>query len=280
MNTWGRRIRLSVFGESHGAAIGMIVDGLPAGEPIDAEELGREMARRAPGLDPFSTARRERDAVEILSGLKDGRTTGAPICGLIRNGDARPGDYDGLLRPGHADWTALLKYGGHADMRGGGHFSGRLTAPLVFAGALARQALRRRGAAIYGRIVAIGDAADAAAPCGEAEWRALAGLKLPAASDAATRMRAAVAAARADGDSVGGVVGAAAYGVPGGIGDPFFASVESVVAALLFSVPAVKGVEFGDGFRLAGMRGSEANDALFVEHGAIRSRTNHNGGLL
>jgi chorismate synthase len=280
MNTWGRGIRLSIFGESHGAAIGMIVDGLPAGELLDAEALRREMARRAPGSDPFSTARRETDAVEILSGLKDGVTTGAPICGLIRNGDARSGDYDGGLRPGHADWTALLKYGGYADMRGGGHFSGRLTAPLVFAGALAKQLLRRRGVGVYGRIVAIGGATDETEPCGEAEWQAFADLKIPASADSAARMRAAMDAARADGDSVGGVVELAAYGVPGGIGDPFFASVESVAASLLFSVPAVKGVEFGDGFRLAGMRGSEANDALFVERGTIRSRTNHNGGIL
>ncbi|MDR2088270.1 MAG: chorismate synthase [Clostridiales Family XIII bacterium] len=280
MNTWGRGIRLSIFGESHGAAVGMVVDGLPAGERIDAEELRREMQRRAPGRDAFSTARREADAAEILSGVKDGRTTGAPICGLIRNGDARSGDYDGSLRPGHADWTALLKYGGHADMRGGGHFSGRLTAPLVFAGAMAKQVLGRLGVGVYGRIVAIGDAADEETPQGELAWRALSGLQFPASAPAAARMRAAAGAARAEGDSVGGIVEVAAFGVPGGVGDPFFASAESVVASLLFSIPAVKGVEFGDGFRLAGMRGSEANDELFVEEGVIRSRTNRNGGIL
>jgi chorismate synthase len=258
----------------------MVVDGLPAGESIDAEALRREMERRAPGRDALSTARRETDAVEILSGIKDGVTTGAPICGLIQNGDARSGDYDARLRPGHADWTALLKYGGHADLRGGGHFSGRLTAPLVFAGALARQTLWRRGIRIYGRIAAIGGVADAKTPRDEAERQSLAGLRIPAFGDAAARMSAAIDAARAAGDSVGGIAEAAAYGVPGGVGDPFFASVESVTASLLFSIPAVKGVEFGDGFRLADLRGSEANDELFIERGAIRSRTNHNGGIL
>jgi chorismate synthase len=280
MNTWGEGIRLSIFGESHGAAVGIVVDGLPAGELLDMEEIGREMARRAPGRADFSTARREADAVEILSGVKDGVATGAPICGILRNEDARSGDYDGRLRPGHADWTALLKYDGRADMRGGGHFSGRLTAPLVFAGAMAKQALGRRGVYVYGRIAAIGGETDGEAPRGAAEWRARARLEFPASEGAAARMRAAVRAARADGDSVGGVVEALAFGVPGGIGEPFFASVESVVASLLFSIPAVKGVEFGDGFRLAGLRGSEANDALCVEGGVIKSRTNRSGGIL
>jgi chorismate synthase len=258
----------------------VVVDGLPAGEPIDTDRIAHEMARRAPGKDAYSTARREADAVEILSGVTDGLSTGAPICGLIQNGDARAGDYDGSLRPGHADWTALLKYGGHADMRGGGHFSGRLTAPIVFAGAMAKQILLRRGACVYGRVAAIGGVADPEIPRGKSDWEALSGLKFPASEGAAASMKAAIESARADGDSVGGVVEAAAYGLPGGIGDPFFASVESVVASMLFSVPAVKGLAFGDGFRLAELRGSEANDELFVEGGVIRSRTNHSGGVL
>ncbi|MDR2770742.1 MAG: chorismate synthase, partial [Clostridiales Family XIII bacterium] len=213
-------------------------------------------------------------------GLKDGITTGAPICGLLRNGDARSADYDGRLRPGHADWTALLKYGGHADLRGGGHFSGRLTATLVFAGAMAKQVLLRRGVRIYGRVAAVGGIADEAPPRDEAAWKTFVPLRFPASETSAARMLSVIDAARADGDSVGGIAEVAAYGVPGGVGAPFFASVESVTASLLFSVPAVKGVEFGDGFRLADMRGSEANDALFVEQGAIRARTNHNGGIL
>jgi chorismate synthase len=182
--------------------------------------------------------------------------------------------------PGHADWSALLKYGGHADMRGGGHFSGRLTAPLVFAGAMAKQILRRRGVFIYARIAAVGGVTDAHKPESEAAWRALAALGFPASEEASALMRSAIIAARGDKDSVGGIVEAAAYGVPGGVGDPFFASVESVAASMMFSIPAVKGVEFGGGFRLADMRGSEVNDALFIRDGVIASRTNNSGGIL
>jgi chorismate synthase len=281
MNTWGHALRLSVFGESHGKAVGIVVDGLPAGETVDMDALARDMARRAPGRDEFSTARREADTAEILSGLHEGRTTGAPVCGVIFNRDARPGDYDRVLRPGHADWTALLKYRGHADMRGGGHFSGRLTAPLVFAGALARQALARRGVRVHAKIAAIGGVPDAEIPCTPDAYGAVAALAFPVADAAAAEaMRRLIRDARAEGDSVGGVVEAVAFGLPGGLGEPFFASVESALAALLFSVPAVKGVEFGDGFRLASMRGSEANDALCARDGRITALSNHNGGLL
>ncbi|MDR1246066.1 MAG: chorismate synthase [Clostridiales Family XIII bacterium] len=280
MNVWGNNIKLSVFGESHGIAIGMAVDGLPAGESIDVNEIRREMMRRAPGHDPFSSARHETDDVEILSGMKDGFTTGAPVCGLIRNRDARSGDYDGTLRPGHADWSALLKYGGYADMRGGGHFSGRLTALLVFAGAMAKQVLRRRRVNIYGRIAAIGGAVDADSPRDEEDWRSFSSSRFPASREAAASMSRAMETARADKDSVGGVVEAVAYGVPGGVGEPFFASLESIAASMLFSIPAVKGVEFGAGFRLADIRGSESNDAIVIKDGAISSPTNNCGGIL
>jgi len=256
MNTWGHSLRLSIFGESHGPGVGIVIDGLPPGEPVDFEAVAAEMRRRAPGRDETSTARREDDTPEILSGLLEGHATGAPLCAVIRNHDARSRDYDAKLRPGHADWTALLKYKGQADMRGGGHFSGRLTAPLVFAGAVAKQMLARRGVEITGRVVQIGAVTDPDA------------------------MRAEILAAKAGGDSVGGVVEAVATGVPGGLGEPFFASLESVTASLLFSVPAVKGVEFGDGFGLAAVRGSQANDELYLEDGHIRARTNHNGGVL
>jgi chorismate synthase len=218
--------------------------------------------------------------VEILSGLRADRTTGAPICGLIHNTDARSRDYDAKLRPGHADWTAFLKFGGHADMRGGGHFSGRLTAPLVFAGAMAKQILARRNVEIYARIAAIGAVAEDDPPCTPQRCADIARKPFPASDPAAPAMQAAIRAAREEEDSVGGIVAAAAFGVPGGLGDPFFSSLESVIASLLFSVPAVKGVEFGDGFRLAALRGSVANDAICVEGGVLRSRTNHNGGIL
>jgi chorismate synthase len=282
MNIWGKGIRLSIFGESHGKAIGVVLDGLPAGEPVNPEEIAREMRRRAPGKSDLATARREQDAVDILSGVHEGRTTGAPICGVIRNEDARSGDYakNSILRPGHADWTALLKYGGYADTRGGGHFSGRLTTPLCFAGSLAKQILARRGVEVYGRIAAIEGVEDLATPASLKEYREVASLDFPASPKAGDNMKDAIRAALTEGDSVGGIVEAAAFGVPGGLGEPFFNSMESSVASLLFSVPAVKGVEFGDGFRLAGMRGSQANDALYLRDGEIAARTNHNGGVL
>jgi chorismate synthase len=280
MNVWGNKLKLSIFGESHGKAIGIVVDGLPPGERIDMAEVAREMSRRAPGRGDLSTARTEKDEVEILSGVNENRTTGFPVCGVIYNVDARSSGYDAKLRPGHADWTAFLKYGGFADMRGGGHFSGRLTAPLVFAGSLAKQVLSRRGVEIYARIVSIGEISDPRAPSSPEEYRALSRGDFPASPSAAEAMRQEIGSSREEEDSVGGIVEAVAFGLPGGLGEPFFGSMESSIASLLFSVPAVKGVEFGDGFRLAAMRGSSANDALRVDEGKITARTNHNGGIL
>jgi chorismate synthase len=239
------------------------------------------MARRAPGTGPLATSRREADEVEIVSGLLEDKTNGFPLCGLIRNRDARSRDYSTALRPGHADLTALLKYGGHADMRGGGHFSGRLTAPLTFAGAIAKQLLARRGIAVYGHIAAIAGIQDESPPLLPASYESLVAKELPIHSDEQKdRMVAAILQAKSEGDSVGGVIEAVAFGLPGGLGEPFFGSVESEVAALLFSIPAVKGVEFGDGFSLASLRGSEANDPLRMKDGAIVSTSNRSGGVL
>jgi chorismate synthase len=273
-------LRLSIFGESHGRAVGVIIDGLPSGETVDLDVTAREMLRRAPGRDELSTERRERDDVEIVSGLLNGRTTGAPVCGVIYNTDARSRDYDTKLRPGHADWTALLKFGGDADMRGGGHFSGRLTAPLVFAGSLAKQILSMRGVEVFSRVISIGGVTDVETPGSREKYRAVASSSFPASPSSEAAMRNVVMAAKGDGDSVGGTIEAVVFGLPGGLGAPFFGSMESSIASLLFSVPAVKGVEFGDGFRLAAMRGSEANDALYMDGRDIRARTNHNGGIL
>lgn len=279
-NTWGTMLRLSIFGESHGPAIGIVIDGLPAGEAIDMAQAQAELKRRAPGKSPLVTTRQEPDIVEVLSGVANGKTTGAPLCGMIRNGDARSRDYDTKLRPGHADLTALLKYGGNADMRGGGHFSGRLTGPLVFAGAVAKQLLCRKGVEVYGRITEIAGIVDDDAP-GPQDWRNLSGKAFPTVDAAAgERMQTAILAAKSDRDSVGGVVEAVALGTPPGLGEPFFRSVESVLACLLFSVPAVKGVTFGDGFSLSRLRGSQANDEILLDGDRYTTRTNRSGGIL
>lgn len=279
---WGKRIRLTIFGESHGPGIGIVVDGLPAGLDIDMQQVSREMARRAPGQSQLTTQRRESDEVEVISGMYDGKTTGSAICAIIRNTNTRSQDYSSLLRPGHADWTALLKYKGHADMRGGGHFSGRLTAPLVFAGALAKQALARHGILVHGRITAIAGIKDETIPATQQEF-AVASLRQPLAvhnEKAGRKMEDAILQAKNDLDSVGGIIEAVAFGVPGGLGNPFFDSVESVAASLFFSIPAVKGLEFGQGFALAALRGSKANDPLYMDNGTIKSKTNNNGGIL
>ena len=290
--TWGRSIRLTIFGESHGPAVGMVLDGLPPGFPVDWADVSREMARRAPGSGELSTRRAETDSYEILSGMFEGKTTGAPLTALIRNEDARSSDYSPhILRPGHADWTALVKYKGHADHRGGGRFSGRLTAPLVCAGAIAKQVLRRDGIDVGARIVRIYDAEDTSLDtCGAAIWHGEAAARViaaskktfPAADDAAgERMKAAILRAKQEGDSVGGVIECAATGLPAGWGEPFFGSVESSVASMMFSIPAVKGIEFGAGFGFARLRGSEANDPLEYDEGGLRVRaaTNRNGGV-
>lgn len=285
-STWGNNLQLTIFGESHGAAIGMVVDGLPIGLAVDEAAVARDMARRAPGNDPTATARREADRVRIVSGIFRGHTTGAPVCGIIENTNTRSGDYEQmqrLMRPGHADFAGYVKYRGQNDPRGGGHFSGRLTAPLVFAGALCRQALLPRGVEVAAHIAAIGGVEDermSPADVSAAQLRALREMRFPLlAPGREEEMRARVEEARLAQDSAGGVVECAAVGVPAGLGAPFFDSLESTLAHLLFSVPAVKGVEFGDGFSLALSRGSQANDAMRVRDGRVVCETNHNGGV-
>ncbi|MCL2852931.1 MAG: chorismate synthase [Defluviitaleaceae bacterium] len=283
-SVWGERIKLTIFGESRGEAIGVVIDGLPPGEKIDMDECQVELSRRAPGRDEISSARKEPDDVRVISGLKSSTTTGAPLCALIENVDAEreASDNRRIARPGHADYTAHLKYKGFADMRGGGHFSGRLTAPLVFAGAVARQMLARRGVVIGARVVRIGSVADRCPfqPLPQA-FEILRSGGFPAlCPDAAKLMRNEIVSAKAGGDSVGGIVEAAATGVPAGLGAPFFGSVESALSALLFSIPAVKGVEFGDGFSISQMRGSQANDAIRAEGGAVAFSSNRCGGIL
>ena len=284
--SFGQHFRLTIFGESHGSAIGMVIDGIPAGTPIDEEAIARDMARRAPGSDPTATSRKEPDRVKIVSGLFEGRATGTPLCGLIENTNTRSGDYAQLrakMRPGHADYAGQVKYGGFNDPRGGGHFSGRITAPLVFAGSVARQLLLSRGITVGAHIAAIGDIADGMLDPVHVTADTLMRLQqsrfplLDPAKEAP--MREAVAKAKAELDSLGGVIECAAVGVPAGIGSPFFGSVESVTSQLLFSVPAVKAVEFGDGMAIAQKRASQANDAMHYEAGRVRCLSNHNGGV-
>ncbi len=283
---FGRLIKISVFGQSHGEAIGVVIDGLPAGEAVDMEELVAFLDRRRPGKSPLSTSRQEADAPEFLSGLVDGVTCGAPLCAVIRNSGQRSGDYRELAqrpRPAHADYTARVKWGGHADMRGGGHFSGRLTAPLCIAGGIAKQILARRGVHVGAHLAAVGTVEDAPFPLypSPALFAAVAAKQLPVIDDGAgERMQALILTARQGQDSVGGVVECAAVGLPAGLGEPMFGGVENRLAAALFGIPAVKGVEFGAGFAAARLRGSEANDPFVLQDGEVRTAGNHAGGIL
>ena len=275
----GTALRLSVFGQSHSEAIGMTLDGLPAGIPVDPEELQGFLNRRAPGQNDWSTPRREEDRPEFLCGLKDGRTCGAPLTAVIRNHNTRGKDYEQLRilpRPGHADYTAQVKYGGFQDYHGGGHFSGRLTAPLCVAGGILLQMLKRQGITVQARVLRIADVED------ESPFASsVAEKQFPTVSDeAGLRMRKAISDARREGDSVGGIVECVIRGVPAGIGEPMFDGVENRIAQLMFAVPAVKGIEFGAGFATAGMRGSENNDEFCLTEGQIRTRSNHAGGIL
>lgn len=284
-NVWGNNLKVSIFGESHGESIGVVLGGLPPGLTLDLEEIGKQMARRAPGRSPFATSRREDDLPEIQSGLFQGKTTGAPLCALIPNQNQRSRDYQPALpRPSHSDYAAYLKYGGHHDYRGGGHFSGRLTAPLTFAGSVARQFLEEQGVHILSHVCQIGQLYDTRFPqIFPADLNPYSNLRyspFPVLDQAMQgKMEEAVIQAGADGDSLGGMVEAAVIGLAPGLGSPFFDSLESRIASLLFSIPAVKGVDFGSGFALGEMRGSQANDQFCLKGQDIQTGTNHSGGI-
>ncbi len=275
----GLALRLSIFGQSHSEAIGMTLDGLPAGLPIDLDKLQGFLNRRAPGQNDWSTPRKEEDRPEFLCGLKDGYTCGAPLTAIIHNNNTRPRDYSRLKitpRPGHADYTAEVKYGGFQDYSGGGHFSGRLTAPLCIAGGVLKQMLESKGITVDARIAAIAGIRD------DSPFTAsVADKRFPVVDDAVgEQMREAIQAARAEGDSVGGVIECVARGLPVGIGEPMFDGVENQIARTVFAVPAVKGLEFGAGFAAANMRGSGNNDPFTVKDGRIETLTNNAGGIL
>ena len=278
-SSYGENLRLTIFGQSHSPAIGMTLEGIPAGEPIDFEALQRFLERRAPGRNAYSTARKEADAPEFLSGLREGFTCGAPLAAIIRNGDTRSKDYapfSSVPRPGHADYTANVKYFGYQDYAGGGHFSGRLTAPLCIAGGVCLQILQRRGIEVISRIKAIGPVEDTAPLTASTAEKAF-----PTVDEAAGEaMQGAIAQARAQGDSLGGVIECAVLGLPAGLGDPMFGGMENRIAGIVFGIPAVKGVEFGAGFAAAKLRGSQNNDSYTVKDGRIETRGNHCGGIL
>ncbi|MBQ3603338.1 MAG: chorismate synthase [Clostridia bacterium] len=287
-STIGENIKITIFGQSHSPAIGVTIDGFPCGFEIDKENLAEFMARRAPGNDKFSTQRKEADKVEFLSGLTDCKTNGAPITAVIYNKDQRSKDYSELFehpRPGHADYTARMKYGDSHDIAGGGHFSGRLTAPLCIAGGICLQWLEKKGITIGAHISSVHGIEDKKIDAVNVKSNELNAIKqkdFPCIDDeAAEKMKAEINAARMDCDSVGGTVECAAVGLPVGIGEPIFGGLESKLSQVIFGIPAVKGIEFGLGFESANLFGSENNDEFYIdENGEIKTRTNNCGGIL
>ena len=283
---YGMNIKMAIYGESHGASIGLVIDGVPPGLQLDLEQIEKEMARRAPGKNQLSTQRKESDSFAIQSGFFEGYTTGTPLCVVIKNSDQHSKDYSILkdkMRPGHADYAGFVRYQGFNDYRGGGHFSGRLTAPLVFMGAVAKQALAQAGILVGAHILQIADINEENFnPLGieDKKIAELAGKDFAVMDDAiGEKMQAKILEAKAELNSVGGVIEAMVTNVPAGLGAPYFDSVESRLSHALFSVPAVKGVEFGDGFGISEMTGAEANDQLHYEEGKVVAETNHNGGI-
>ena len=286
-STYGDKIKISIFGESHGNGIGVVIDGLPAGVKIDMDRVLVQMSRRAPGKDRTATPRLEKDLPKVLSGMLGDTLTGAPLCAVIENTNTKSGDYSNLLacpRPGHSDYTAFVKYNASNDIRGGGHFSGRLTAPIVFAGAVCRQILESKGIKIAAHINSIGTVNDAPfnPVCIEDELIDKLNNSTFALIDGSVEeaMREQVEDARMSLDSIGGTIECAVTGIDAGIGEPMFEGVEGVIAKAVFGVPAIKGIEFGKGFELAQMRGSQSNDPFRYNDGKVVTETNNCGGIL
>lgn len=285
--TYKNNIELTIFGESHGKAIGIVIGNLPSGIFIDEKEIQRDMKRRAPGQNQMSTARKEADQVEIISGIQDGITTGAPLTGIIYNSDQHSKDYSLLktnMRPGHSDYPAYIKYNGFNDVRGGGHFSGRITAPIVFAGSIAKQILKQKGIKIGAHILSIGEIQDESFDVNVNDELLDELLEKPYPTlntEIFDQMEQKILKAKENLNSVGGKVECVALHVPAGIGEPFFDSLESHLSSLMFSIPAVKSVSFGDGADIDTMLGSEANDEYYYdENGNVKTTSNHNGGII
>lgn len=287
MSVYGENIKLTVFGESHGEAVGAVLDGIPAGYKIDMDRVLIQMSRRAPGKDKTATPRVEKDFPNVKSGILNGVTTGAPIACVIENTNTKSSDYSNLLdcpRPGHSDYTAYVKYKGNNDIRGGGHFSGRLTAPIVFAGAVIRQILEQRGIKIAAHISSIAGVEDSAfnsVYINDSLIDELNISRFPLIDKSKEEeMRSAVESARMDGDSVGGTIECVIKGVPAGAGGPLFDGIEGAVSKAVFGIPAVKGIEFGSGFGGSLNRGSGNNDEFEYKDGKVVTKTNNCGGIL
>jgi len=281
-NTFGQSLAVTVFGESHGEMIGTVIDGIAPGIPVDTENIKRRLALRRPS-GKISTSRREEDEFSIVSGVYQGYTTGTPVCILIPNKNTKSSDYSELAdkpRPGHADYTATCKYHGFQDPRGGGHFSGRITAPIVAAAALIEPALRARGIFVATHISSLYGISDREFSDYTLDASILSEKTFPVLSqESEERMRSAIESAAEEGDSVGGILESVIYGLPSGLGDPYFDSLESTISHAVFSVPGIKGVEFGSGFGFASLKGSAANDAIMTDGERIYTSTNHNGGI-
>ncbi|MBQ8831527.1 MAG: chorismate synthase [Oscillospiraceae bacterium] len=281
---YGNILKLSIFGQSHSAAIGFSLDGLPAGFKIDMDELGSFMARRAPGKNKLSTARSEADALEFLSGLVADTTCGAPLAAIIRNTNVRSSDYSEIRdvpRPSHADFTSHVKYKGFQDVSGGGHFSGRLTAPLCGAGGICLQLLKTHGINVYAHIKSIHGIDDVNGEDNIEELKAVSSKTFPVIDDAAgEKMQQEILSAKENGDSVGGIIECIVTGMPVGVGEPMFDGLENRISSAVFGIPAVRGIEFGAGFEAASMFGSEHNDPYTVKDGNIVTTTNNHGGIL
>ena len=285
--TWGDNIKISIFGESHGKAIGIIIDGLAGGIELDIDAIAEEMRRRAPGTSDITTPRCEKDEFEIVSGFFNGYTTGTPLTCLIYNKNQHSKDYESIryvMRPGHADFTGFIKYNGFSDYRGGGHFSGRITAPLVFAGAIAKQILAKKNIQIASHISSIAGIKDRdfnSKDYNITKFEQLRNKRLPVLTEGTEELFIQeILQAKENNNSVGGIVETVVSNIKAGIGCPFFDSVESKLAHLLFSIPAVKGVEFGAGFNISSMNGKDANDEIYYEDGVVKTYTNNNGGIV
>lgn len=286
-STYGTHLKFTIFGQSHSPAIGVTIEGIPAGSVIDMDALQDFLSRRAPGNSPLSTPRKEADIPQFLSGLVGNTTCGAPLTAIIPNTNTRPVDYDALRehpRPGHADYTAQMKWGGFQDVSGGGHFSGRLTAPMCIVGGICQQLLEREGITVAAHIHSVGTVQDRSIdPVGVTArvLRDLRSARLPVFDKStASSMEAEILRAKAAGDSIGGVIECCAVGLPAGLGDPMFGGMENRISQIIFGIPAVRGIEFGTGFAAAAMLGSQHNDAYYYDGISVKTKTNHHGGIL